>query len=151
VRLLLALPVVVAILMTGYSALIALIPERSPTPQTAWWGALLVVALFSMSGLPIVAYMAALGAALVRGRWRRMLFLVAGALLAAVLIGANMLRSDMRWMPAIEHYNWSGWHQVLIWGVYAIGALICLARPARGVARFVRRFVRRRVLVAATS
>ncbi len=47
-----------------------------------------------MSGLPIVAYAAALGSALVRRRWRRMGILVAGALLAAILIGAMMLSSD---------------------------------------------------------
>ena len=144
-RLLLALPVVVAILMTGYSALIALIPDKGPPTEPPWWFVLLGVAMLSMSGLPIVVYAAALGTALVRGRWRNLAVLVAGAVLAAVLIGANLLRSDMSMMPAIEHYNWSGWHQMLLLGAYAVGVLVLLARPARGVARFVWRRARRRL------
>ncbi len=150
-RLLLALPVVVAILMTGYSALIALIPDKGPPTEPSWWVVLLGVAMLSMSGLPIVLYPAALGSALVRGRWRRLVFLVAGALLAAVLIGAILLRSDMSKMPAIEHYNWSGWHQILFWGAYAVGVLVLLARPTRGVARFVWRRARRRRALASVS
>jgi hypothetical protein len=152
VRLLLALPVVVAILLTGYSALIALIPDNPQPTEPPWWGIPLGVAMVSMSGLPIVVYVAVLGSALVRGRWRRLVFLVSGAVLAAVVIGAILLRSDMFRMPAIEHYNWSGWHQVLLWGVYAVGVLVLLARPARGVARFVWRRARRRpALVSASS
>ena len=78
VRLLLALPAVVAILLTGCSFLISLIPDRPQPTEPPWWGVLLGVAMLSMSGLPIVVYVAALGSALVRRRWWRMGFLVAG-------------------------------------------------------------------------
>ncbi len=141
---LLVLPVVAAILVAGCSVLIAVIPEKSQPPSSSWWwSTLLDIAVLSLSGLPIVAYAAALGWALVRRRWRRMGILVVGAVLAAILIGAMLLSSDKVMMPLIEHYNWSGWHQVIPWGAYAIGAPLLLARPGRGVARFVWRLFRR--------
>ena len=93
--------------------------------------------MLSMRGLPIVAYSAVLVLSLVRRRWRKAGLFIAGALLAAMLIGAITLLSDMRQKPLIEHYSWSGWHQAVYLGAYAVGAIVLLARPARGVARFV--------------
>jgi uncharacterized protein involved in cysteine biosynthesis len=108
--------------------------------------------MLSMSGLPIVAYGAAFVLSVVRGRWRTMRILVGGALLAAVVIGAMSLSSDRLMMPVNEHYDWSGWHQVILWGAYMIGVLVLLARPARGVARFVSRpFHGRRALTSTSS
>ena len=129
-RLLLALPVVAAILVAGYSVLIFVIPGKAQPASSSWWSTPLDVAMLSMSGLPIVAYAAALGSALVRRRWRRMGILVAGALLAAILI-AILLLSDRPMRPVVEHYKRSGWHQVILWGAYAIGVLLLLARPGQ--------------------
>jgi hypothetical protein len=141
-RLLLALPVVAAILVAGSSVLDTLTPK---TPQpTSWWSIPLDVAVLSMSGLPIVAYAAVLVLSLVRRRWRKTGLLIASALLAAILIGAIMLRSDMLMKPLIEHYDWSGWHQAGYLGAYAVGVLVLLTRGARAVGRFVSRLVRRR-------
>ena len=148
---LLALPVVAAILVAGHSVLITLIPERPQPTVSSWWWTPLDITMLSMSGLPIVAYAAALGSALVRRRWRKMGLLVAGALLAAILIGAIALAFDMLRKPLIEHYDWSGWHQAGYLGAYAVGVLVLLARPARGVARFVSRLARRRLAVISAS
>jgi hypothetical protein len=150
VRLLLALPAAVAIPLTAFSAVVSLIPGRQPPNSgVGYW--ILLVTILSMSGLPIVVYAAALGLALVRRRWWRMGLLVAAAVLAGILIGAIMLWSDALAKPLIEHYNWSGCHQAVLLGAYAVGAIVILARPARGIARFLKRLLRRRRAVAASS
>jgi hypothetical protein len=147
---LLALPVVAAILVAGSSVLDTLTPK---TPQpTSWWSIPLDVTVLSMSGVPIVAYAAVLVLSLVRRRWRKTGLLIASALLAAILIGAIMLRSDMLMKPLIEHYDWSGWHQAVYFGAYAVGVLMLLVRPARSVARFVWRLARpRRAVISRSS
>lgn len=132
---LLALPVVAAILVAGYSVLFNVIPGKAQPTSSSWWSTPLDIAVLSISGLPIVAYAAELVRVLARRRWRRIGILVAGAVLAAILIGAMLLLSDWPRMPAIEHYNRSGWHQVILWGAYAIGVLLLLARPGRRLLR----------------
>jgi hypothetical protein len=107
------------------------------------WLVLVAITMFSMIGLPIVVYTVALGSALVRRRRRKIGFLVASASIAAILIAAIMLRFDLRVKPLIEHYDWSGWHQAGYRGAYAVGALILLARPARGMWRLLRSQLRR--------
>ena len=68
VRLLLALPAVVAVLLVGFSALNSLVPDnRQPTEQPLW-SVLVGITMFSMGGLPIVVYATAFGSALVRRR-----------------------------------------------------------------------------------
>ena len=47
-------------------------------------------------------------------------------MLAAILIGAITLLSDMLRKPRIEHYNWSGWHQLIFWELIAVGALVLI-------------------------
>ena len=76
-----------------------------------------------MSGLPIVAYVAALILSLVRRRWRKTGLFIAGAVLVAFLIAAITLLFDTLAKPLIEHYDWSGWHQAIYQGIYAVGAL----------------------------
>jgi hypothetical protein len=143
VRLLLALPATAAALQVGFSALTSLVPDGLESPQPLWL-VLLGVAVISMTGLPILFFAAALGSAVVRRRWRKIGVLVAGACVAALLIGAITLRSDMLAKPLIERYDWSGWHQAGYLGAYAMGVLVLLARPARAIARFVWRLARRR-------
>jgi outer membrane protein assembly factor BamB len=144
VRLLLALPAVVAVLLVGFSAVNSLVPDRRQPTEQPLWIVVVAITMISMTGLPIVVYAIAFGSALVRRRWRKIGILVAAASLAAILIAAIMLRSDMRAKPLIEHYDWSGWHQAGYRGAYAVGALMLLARPARAVGRFVSRLFRRR-------
>jgi outer membrane protein assembly factor BamB/predicted Ser/Thr protein kinase len=134
---LLVLPVVAAILVAGHSVVIRLIPEKRQAAEPSWWSTPLDIALLSMSGLPIVAYAAVLVFSLVRRRSRTMRLLIAGAVLAAILIGAITLSFDMLVKPITEHYDWSGWHQAGYLGAYVVGLLVLLARPARGAARLV--------------
>jgi outer membrane protein assembly factor BamB len=137
VRLLIALPVVVAVSMAGSSTLISLFPVDPQPSPTPWWGLVLRMAWLSMLGLPIVAYTAAFVLALVHRRWKRIGALVAGAVLAAVL---NLML--WRWgvshaKPAIEHYNWPGWQWTLFGGANVVGLLMLVARAARAAGRFV--------------
>jgi hypothetical protein len=141
-RLLLALPAVVAVLLVGFSAVNSLVPDRRRTTEQPLW-IVVAITMISMTGLPIVVYTTAFGSALIRRRWRKIGILVAAASLAAILIAAIMLRSDLRAKPLIEHYDWSGWHQAGYGGAYAVGALILLARPARGIWRLFRSLARR--------
>ena len=147
VRLLMALPAMVAIPLVGFSTASSLLPAKH---VPLWWEVRLGIAFWSITGLPIMVYTAVLGSALVGRRWRRTRLLVAGALLAAILIGAIMLGYDVLEKPLIEHYNWSGWHQVIYLGAYAVGALALLARLARGVAPLVSRLTRRARAVVST-
>ena len=127
-RLLLALPLVVAVSMAGSATLISLIPDNLQQSATTWWGLVLRVALLSLSGLPVVAYTFAFILALVRRRWKKIGVLVAGAVVPAVMILTLSLWAVSNAKPAIEHYNWSGWHQALIWGAYVAGVLMLAAR-----------------------
>ena len=72
VRLLLALPVVAAILLTGYSTLSSLILDRPQMSVPRWWDVILVVILLTMGGVPIVAYATAFVLSLVRLRWLKL-------------------------------------------------------------------------------
>ena len=72
VRLLLALPVVVAILLSGYSTLSSLILDRPQMTVPRWWDVFLVAVLLVMGGVPIVAYATAFVLSLVRVRWLKL-------------------------------------------------------------------------------
>jgi hypothetical protein len=95
------------------------------------------VACLSMSGLPVVAFTVVFALALVQGRWKKIGVLIAGAVLAAVLVLTLSLWAVSQAKPAIEHYNWSGWQQAFFWGAYVAGLLILVARAARAAGRFV--------------
>ena len=136
-RLLLALPVVVALSMTGSSTLISFMPDYlKPSPEP-WSGLVLHMVLLSMSGVPVVMYTVALALALVHRRWKKTAVLVAGAVLGAALILALSLWGVRQAKPAIEHYNWSGWQQAFFWGAYIAGLMMLFARAAWAVGRLV--------------
>ena len=105
VRLLLALPVVVAILLTGYSTLSSLILDRPQMTVPPWWGVFLGVVLLAMVGVPIVAYATAFVLSLVRVRWLKWLLalpvvaaiLVAGSSALIFLIPENRQSAESSW------------------------------------------------------
>ncbi len=142
VRLLLALPVAVGVIIAGSSTLISLIPDYLQPSPTSWWDLVLRVAWLFLSGLPVVAYTVALALAIVHRQWKKISVLIAGAVLAAVLILTLMLCAVSHWKPAIEHFNWSGSHEALFWGAYVAGLVMLTARAARAAGRFVLSLVR---------
>jgi hypothetical protein len=149
VRLLLVLPAAVAIALTGSMTAISLIPGQ-PSPGAGIGSWVVLVAMLSMSGLPIVVYTAALASALARRRWWRLALLVSGVLVAAIVIGAIMLRSDRLVKPLIETYDWSGCHQAFFLGAYAIGVLVILSWGLRRIVRLGSRLIGRRRLALST-
>jgi hypothetical protein len=79
--------------------------------------------LWTMSGLPVVYYAMALGAAVLRRRWRKAAWLVAGSWIAAVVVAVVLIGYDRLSMPVIEHYDWTGWHDAVYLGIYAVGVM----------------------------
>ena len=154
-RRVLALPLAVAILWTlsiGYSTVISLIQGTMPQPaDPPWWGIPLAVAMLSMSGSPIVAFVVRFASAVVRRQWPKTGLLVARALIAAVAIWAFMLSFDLLQKPTIEYYNWSGWHHVVLWGAYAIGLQVFWTWGARSGARSAKWLARRSRADSATA
>jgi hypothetical protein len=137
VRLLLALPAVVALPMTSFLML------KSLTPALSDSHALLVFTSITLAGLPILAYLALVGSSLLRRRWRRFATWVGLTALASIAVGTWWLWSDMRVMPMIEHYEWSGgWYRLTVLGAYIVGTLVLIARSVRGFVRFVWRLGR---------
>jgi hypothetical protein len=109
-RLLLALPVVVAILLTGNSAMSALILDSPQTAAPLWWGVLVAIVLVPMAGIPIVAYATAFVLSLVRVRWLKWALalpvvagiLVAGCSALVFLIPEPRQRSSSWWSIPLD-------------------------------------------------
>ena len=87
VRLLLALPVVAAILLTGYSTLSSFILDRPQMTVPRGSGVFLGFVLLSMVGVLIVAYATAFVLSLVRLRWLK--WLLALPVVAAILVAGS--------------------------------------------------------------
>jgi hypothetical protein len=105
-----------------------------------------LVAVLSLMGVPLLAYAGSLAAALLRGRWGRLLILAALTASASALVGGLWLYFAIKQMPAREHYTDAGWYHIAWLGVYVVGVLLLLSRPARALAQIARRLVRRSVL-----
>ena len=145
VRLLLALPAVVAIPMTAFLTFASAMPSMSGA------SAVRAIALFSLAtlgGLPVVVYVALIGSSLLRRRWRRFIRLAVLSGLATIGLAAYWLWYDGLRKPAIEHYTWSDWHAVIVPGLYLAGVLAMVAWVVRGAWRFIGKQWRRRRAVA---
>jgi tRNA A-37 threonylcarbamoyl transferase component Bud32 len=140
VRLLLALPAMVALPMAGLSALGSLLPNRTTASP---WEAAGPLALISLAGLPLLAYGLSLGSVVLRRSWKRLALLAISTVIAASVVAFWWLNSESRGMPPNEHYNHNGWYHVAWGGAYAVGVILLLARPAMAVARGSWRLVRR--------
>jgi hypothetical protein len=97
-------------------------------------------------GVPLLAFAGSLAAALLRRRWGRLLILAALTAAASALVAGLGLYFAIKQMPAREHFAYAGWYHVTWLGVYVVGVLLLLSRPARTVARIARRLTHRSVL-----
>jgi hypothetical protein len=135
-RLLMALPVAAAVPLTAFVALEPLIPTLpAPFPSSSK----VLFTLGSLAGIPIVSFAAVAGRNLVRRRWRRLALLTGLTVLASLAIGLVWLQIDIRSMPPIEHYSWSGWYLAVLPGAYSLGLLLVMAWTIRGMLRLPRR------------
>jgi predicted Ser/Thr protein kinase len=139
VRLLMALPAVVAIPLAAFLML------RSVTPAMASVATerlIMIIILCTLAGLPALVYVTLIASSVLHRRWIRLAVLGVLTVLASVAVGAYWLGCDLMSKPAIEHYTWSGWHGVVLPGAYAVGVLVLIAWAVRGVARLVMRLWR---------
>jgi hypothetical protein len=136
IRLLMALPVAVAVPLTAFQTRDSVLPvEISPIPTT---GPLAFV-LGTLAGLPIVLYAGLACLSLFRRQWRRLLALIGLTIVSTAIVGAAWLRNDSRAMPAIEYYSRSEWYLAAVPGAYAAGVLIPVAWTLRAAYRLLRR------------
>ena len=148
VRLLLALPVVVAVLLTGYSALSSPVLDRPQTTVPAWWGILLGLVLLPMIGIPIVAYGTAFVLSLVRVRWLK--WLLALPVVAAILVaGSSALDFLIRENRQSSGSSW--WSIPLDITVLSMSGLPIVAYAAVLVLSLVRRRWRKTALLIASA
>jgi hypothetical protein len=98
----------------------------------------------AFAGLPVLAYARIAGQSIFHRRWRPLAWLAGLTAVASVAVGAFWLWSEMRGMPAIERYTWSGWYMVLVPGAYVVGSLVLL----RDVSGFKKWLPRRKAAIA---
>jgi len=173
VRLLLALPVVVAIPAAAYrwwpgfaagsldgaSAVVRLWDVDQQTLTTGfklldeirqtfgWFFPITIFSLITLAGIPFAVFAIVVGSSLAHRSWKRLLWLFGLTALSSAVVVACWLWWDMRGMMAIEHYTWSGWYTIALLGAYTVGVLAVIAWTARGLFRFVRRLGRRKAAV----
>jgi tRNA A-37 threonylcarbamoyl transferase component Bud32 len=145
VRMLLALPAVVAIPMTSFLTFVSAAP---PMAHASAGEAIAYFGLDTLGGIPIVVYVALVGESLIRRRRRRLVKLAVLSVLATAVLAGFWLLEDGLAKPTIEHYTWSDWHAVVVPGLYLAGVLIMVAWLVRGAWRFVWKRWRRRRAVA---
>ena len=141
IRVMMALPVAVAAPLT---ALLTIEPSMLPNAPLLLLSPSILFGLGTVAGLPVVIFAGLILASAFRLRWRRLALVVALTFLVTVAIGACWLWFDMPSMPAIEHYERSGWEMVILVGAYSVGAGAILAWSARGSFRLARKFSRGR-------
>ncbi len=129
VRLLLAMPVAVAIPISSSRLFLSL----SAVQLTA----------STLSGVPFVVYAGALGQSIVNRRWRRFAVLIGLTAIAALVLGGCWLWYDRRGMSAIGYYSWSGWYELVIPATFIVGALASIAWLGRGAFRLIIRLVQK--------
>ena len=136
VRTLMVVPLVVAIPLWVFQTIELLLPPQIGTLPVS---ARMMFIIGTLAGIPIIALVGFAAWWIVRLRWRP-LFATAGlTIVAAAIIAAVWLRYDSRSMPAIEHYDRSGWPPALLLGAYAAGVLNLLAWMLKRPYRWLRR------------
>ena len=131
-RLMMMLPVAAAVPLSAFAVVEPLVPMLpAPYPSSSKT----IFFAGSLLGVPIVSLAAGAGMSLIRRRWRRLAILAGLTISASLAIGFVWMRIDIRSMPAIEHYDWSGWYLVVLPGAYAVGTLLVMAWVIGGCAR----------------
>ena len=146
IRVLMALPVAAVVPLNVFLAIEPVIPGL-PAPFPA--SARLLFASGTLAGIPVVACPVLIGWSLVHRRWKVLALVLVLTILMSLMIGGVWLWFDMRSMPAIEHYSWTGWYLAAIPGVYAVGVLAMIAWIFRAGFRLLDR--RRRTAIVITS
>ena len=145
IRLLMALPVAVAVPLTAFlitEPVLPAVPIRFlSTPRLLFLAA-------TLAGIPIVVFAVFLASTLIRRRWRALSSLFLGTAVASCAVAAAWLWVDGRAMFALEYYERAEWYLAIVPGAYAVGIVLLFAWWIRAIARTLRRLARRQQLIA---
>jgi hypothetical protein len=127
-KVLLALPIVVAGILAVFGLLNAMLPPM-PMPD---WQLYLFDLLMATLGLPIVFYGVRVGRSIASRKWFGLILFVALTLLGTAFIAGGLIAYDAGRMTSVEYYRWTGAPICLGLGVYTLGGLLltwwCLRR-----------------------
>lgn len=107
----------------------SLIVFRFAPPGAVWhdvpWALPIAIGIAALPGL---AWIAALLRNLINGEWRRLLWLLGGSVLAALVLAALILSLTASQKPPEQHYSWHAWWFILLFGAHAVGILLVIQR-----------------------
>jgi outer membrane protein assembly factor BamB len=119
---------------------LVLLFESGKVGFARWIGLRLV--LLALAGLPAVGFLAAAFTWLRRGKWGKLLLLLAGSAVLAALIGWAWLSSSARSLDPELRYSLKGWYDIWPAGVWVTGGLILAGVVVVRVVRLGRAAVR---------
>ncbi len=140
-RTLMMVPVIAAVPLMSYLTLAPWLPVGSEPLLASEKGIFLAGTL---AGVPIVLYVAAIVASLLRRRPRAVVAMAGLTLVTSLVVAAAWLRFDMRSMARIERYDWQEWYLVALPGAYAAAVLWPFGWGVARAYRLVTRRPRRR-------
>jgi hypothetical protein len=144
-RMLLALPIVVAFSMAAFQTFVSAAPSAA---GASTWQAIAGFGRATLGGLPVVVYVALFGSSLICRRRRRLVKLAILSVLATGVVAGFWLLEDGLRKSAFEHYTVTGRYLVIVPGLYLAGVLAMVALAVRRAWRFVVKQWRSRRAVA---
>ncbi len=133
---LMVLPVVVVVPLMVFLGLTPWLPVG----EQRWLGTQNRVFLAgTLAGVPVVLGVWWAIAAVVRGRWRRVLAMVGLVVMATLLVARVWIWMDRKGMAPIEHYGWEGWELVVMVGGYVAAVIWGVGKVMVGAYRLLRR------------
>ncbi len=135
VRVLMALPVAVAIplgLYLSLSSLSPLAPASSPKNPVLF-------VLLCVLGLPVLEYAARIVSCAVRRRWKSLAMIGLAMVIATAIVAGISLWGDRPAPAEFERYDATGWYLVILIGAYAVGGLLLVGGLLRWMGRMAAR------------
>ena len=114
------LPLAAAIPLMTYLTLAPWMPSHL-NPLLSSEARILLVA--TLAGLPVVYYLAVMGASVFRRRGKVLIALMGVTVITAVVVAAGWIWLDRKSMAGVEHYGWEGWELVMLPGAYVAAVL----------------------------
>ena len=141
---LMALPIAGAVAYAGLKLLVLVRPILNGTsgrqvPYAEW-----AVAMMALCGLPGVAFLGRLGAALWYRQWWRLARWLGLSVVLSILLAVLMLGMDTRLGPS-DHYTWTDWPEAWYVGAFATGLLVIPWVLLKAIGTAVVRGVRKRL------
>ncbi len=133
---LMIVPVVAVVPLMVYLGVAPWLPVGEERWLATEWRVFLVGTL---AGLPVVLAGWWVIAAVVRGKWRRVLAMVGLVVVATMLVAGGWIGMDRKAMAGIEYYGAEGWGLVVMAGAYLAAVIWGVGRALLGGYGWVRR------------